>query len=376
MALTTAGIIGAAGLAAASGIGSSIGAAALGKRASDYAAQKAADAQEAVNAEQIKFAREQNEITRQREDNAHQREVADLQAAGLSPLASTSGASAANGLNADLSAEGFTRAAELQANGATNLARSFDVSSHLNQALGNYVQLQDQQTRQSVGNAQAGLMDSQKNQYDINNSTLFTHNIFELARLGKEIEHMDIENDKDRVWRDNMKDYVHSLISQNFANASAHNAQAARTLGQEKRDQSWSKFLSDSNLPPNTTMSLNLSGPFGISGLHSYINSKLQGNFNYENGEPATPWYRKPMFGENGVLKLPGQLQNLIGAQADKASQEAELQEAAMLKELDAAIEREKQELRKNNRLSSSTLETLQAARERYKKTGKLFDDE
>lgn len=365
MALTTAGIIGAAGLAAASGIGSSIGAAALGKRASDYAAQKAADAQEAVNAEQIKFAREQNEITRQREDTAHQREVADLQAAGLSPLASTSGASAASGLNADLSAEGFTRAAELQANGATNLARSFDLSPHLNQALGNYVQLQDQQTRQSVGNAQAGLMDSQKNQYDINNSTLFTHNIFELARLRKEIEHMNIENAKDRVWRDNMKDYVHSLISQNFANASAHNAQAARTLGQEKRDQSWSNFLRDYNLPPNTAFSMNLSGPFGMSGLTQYLQGKLGGQSGSE--------HPGGLFG--AISDIPGQLKNLIGAQADKASQEAKLQEAAMLKDLDAAIEREKQELRKNNRLSSSTLETLEAARKRYKKTGKLFDE-
>lgn len=36
----------------------------------------------------------QNELTRAREDTAHQREVADLQAAGLSPLASTGGASA------------------------------------------------------------------------------------------------------------------------------------------------------------------------------------------------------------------------------------------------------------------------------------------
>lgn len=38
------------------------------------------------------FQKEQNEITRQREDTAHQRETADLEAAGLSPLANLSGA--------------------------------------------------------------------------------------------------------------------------------------------------------------------------------------------------------------------------------------------------------------------------------------------
>lgn len=366
MAFTTAGLIGAAGLTAAAGFGSSIGAAALGKRASDYAAKKAAEAQERVNAEQIAFAREQNEITRQREDNAHQREVADLQAAGLSPLASTSGAAATNGLNADLSSEGFTRAAELQANGATNLARSFDISPHLNQALGNYVQLQDQQTRQSVGNAQSALMDSEKEQFDINNSTLFTRNIFELARLGKEIEHMTIENAKDRIWRDNMKDYVQSLISQNFANASAHNAQAARTLGQEKRDQTWSNYLSNYNLPPNTAFSMNLSGPYGTAGLTQYLESKLAGQKGSENPR-----------GLLGVIAdVPGQLWNLIAGQSQKASQEANLESATMLHDLDAAIEREKQSLRSQNKLSSPTLETLEAARARYKKTGKLFEDE
>lgn len=48
--------------------------------------------QAVTNKKNREFQMEQNEITRQREDTAHQREVADLQAAGLSPLAATGGA--------------------------------------------------------------------------------------------------------------------------------------------------------------------------------------------------------------------------------------------------------------------------------------------
>lgn len=42
-----------------------------------------------TNYKNRQFQEQQNEITRNREDTAHQREVADLQAAGLSPLAAT-----------------------------------------------------------------------------------------------------------------------------------------------------------------------------------------------------------------------------------------------------------------------------------------------
>lgn len=44
------------------------------------------------------FQAQENQITRAREDNAHVREVADLEAAGLSPLASVNGAQASQGI--------------------------------------------------------------------------------------------------------------------------------------------------------------------------------------------------------------------------------------------------------------------------------------
>lgn len=54
-------------------------------------AKKNRDAQIAENQANRDFYSEQNQITRKREDTAHQREVADLQAAGLSPLATFGG---------------------------------------------------------------------------------------------------------------------------------------------------------------------------------------------------------------------------------------------------------------------------------------------
>lgn len=48
-------------------------------------------AQEAINQDNLNYAMWQTQQQWERDDNAHQREVADLKAAGLSPLASTSG---------------------------------------------------------------------------------------------------------------------------------------------------------------------------------------------------------------------------------------------------------------------------------------------
>lgn len=55
------------------------------------------ETQKAINEANIKAQERENTITRQREDNAHVREVADLENAGLSPLAATAGANASSG---------------------------------------------------------------------------------------------------------------------------------------------------------------------------------------------------------------------------------------------------------------------------------------
>ena len=59
--------------------------------------KKNRETQEAINDKNLETAEKENAITREREDNAHQREVADLQQSGLSPLAAMAGANASSG---------------------------------------------------------------------------------------------------------------------------------------------------------------------------------------------------------------------------------------------------------------------------------------
>lgn len=74
---------------------------AIGAASSEANTNATNAANAAINKENLDFQREQNEIMRQREDNAIQRRSADLEKAGINKLlAGTDGASASGGLGA------------------------------------------------------------------------------------------------------------------------------------------------------------------------------------------------------------------------------------------------------------------------------------
>lgn len=79
-----------------------------------------------TNRKNRQFQEEQNAITRQREDTAHQREVADLQAAGLSPLASTGGAQTSTPLASEMEAPVIDTTAIRDALALREQKREFD----------------------------------------------------------------------------------------------------------------------------------------------------------------------------------------------------------------------------------------------------------
>lgn len=71
--------------------------------------------QERINQEQIDYARSMTQAQWERDDNVHQREVADLMAAGLSPLSNTSGSPVTSAIGYNPVNEGVAQAAKVQA---------------------------------------------------------------------------------------------------------------------------------------------------------------------------------------------------------------------------------------------------------------------
>lgn len=71
--------------------------------------------QEKINQEQIDYARSMTQAQWERDDNVHQREVADLMAAGLSPLANTAGSPVTSAMGYSPVNEGVAEAAQVQA---------------------------------------------------------------------------------------------------------------------------------------------------------------------------------------------------------------------------------------------------------------------
>lgn len=92
----------------------------LDANAANIAAQERINAQniasqEKINQEQIDYARSMTQAQWERDDNAHQREVADLMAAGLSPLSNTTGSPVTSAMGYSPVNEGVAQAAQVQA---------------------------------------------------------------------------------------------------------------------------------------------------------------------------------------------------------------------------------------------------------------------
>lgn len=72
-------------------------------------------AQKEINQSQLDFAKQMTQAQWERDDNSYQRQVADLAAAGLSPLAATNGASVTPAMSYNPQAEGVAQAYRAQA---------------------------------------------------------------------------------------------------------------------------------------------------------------------------------------------------------------------------------------------------------------------
>lgn len=89
-----------------------------------YSQYKTNKANQEINQQNLDYNKAQTEAAWSRDDTAHQREVADLEAAGLSPLASTSGASVTSPLGAPSPIA--MQAPQVDLNGLINAALTSD----------------------------------------------------------------------------------------------------------------------------------------------------------------------------------------------------------------------------------------------------------
>lgn len=374
--VSTAAMLGAAAIGGGLTLGSGLIGSAIGARASDKASERAAEAQEAINAANIAYQTEENQrnrefqekwnlqqhdwdvenrdinyqrqlaennLTRQREDTALQRQVADARMAGLSPLqANAASAASMNAAQSDMSAvnsspsgraphvssDGFLQAAQLQAQNGR------DVGDRLQQSVGaaisNYQGLQDMQTRQSVGNAQAAYMQSKTDETDINNAYLHYQNVLSLMKMKEEVSHLNLSNKEKSIWNSHLNDYIDSAISSNFAGASLNNAQAAHAYGTEQRAKDMFDLQrQDSvkyNVPFNTSFSMPLGGPQGILGAAHQLASDIPEN-------ARRGWnFTKDLVGTvaDGAYNLTGKIGAGLRAAFDMSYESAERQQAIM----------------------------------------------
>lgn len=308
-----------AGAAALSGLGGVVSGA-IGARASDKASQRQAEAAkysddmqykinqeniaatEKANAENIAFQREindtnyerqkaENDLTRQREDTAYSRAVQDAMNAGLSPLQAnalaassmTSSQAVAPHVEAAHSdSSGYSKAADLMSQAAATKAQGLiglgaGISDSLNSAVNNYLSYQDMQTRLNVGNAQIASMNAQTAGQEINNAFGWTRNMFEMIRLGKEIDHLDVNNSMDKMKKNIYKEFLDAEMNSMNANSSHNNALAMQIRAKEARDaQAFlmrKDYTSKYDLPIDTSFSQNFNGPYNAWGMAQNLTS-------------------------------------------------------------------------------------------------------
>lgn len=143
----------------------------------------------------------ENEIARQREDTAYQRQVADLKAAGLSPLAVSGGAAASNmqvGTAPQYDAQGVTAAQ----GSMIQLAQEY--AQLRNMAQGQYLTRRQAAVNERIGAAMALSDLSRERRINFQNMAMSTANLsMQYNRLRKENAYTDelIKNAQDtRTW--------------------------------------------------------------------------------------------------------------------------------------------------------------------------------
>lgn len=172
-------IIGAVGAIAGGAIGAAVSNSNTSKtnKANLQMNQQTNALNEKMNKENIEFQKKENEITRHREDTAYMRAVADAQAAGLSPLAVSGGASAAQ-----LAAPSNSFQAQ-QAPAAQKSDSGSFISQGIQQAFSNFQAARAQQVEMDYTDSLTAKVRAEKTQLDINNG-------FAAARAQAELDLM------------------------------------------------------------------------------------------------------------------------------------------------------------------------------------------
>lgn len=213
----------------------------------------------------------ENDLTREREDNAYQRSVADMRSAGLSPLGAT-GASAGSMSVAD--------APQMDSSFTQGISQAGQAAQ---QAFQNDLSLRAQQVQETVGNAQAGLFGSEQESYDINNSTLALENMQKILKLKAEIKSLGVDTKKQETWNKYLDEYIQSSIQGINAQAQNSLSSASKTSSDELLNLLSAQDNVARNMPIGTSHSLSYSGPFGLTGTAEYV-GRLLGSGNKGDG--------------------------------------------------------------------------------------------
>lgn len=163
-----------------------------------YSQYKTNKANQEINQANIDYNKAQTEEAWNRDDTAHQREVADLEAAGLSPLVSTSGASVTSPLGAPSPIA--MQAPQIDVNGLINAALASDKlkeDKRHNLANEGYkeeeLKLQAEENKIKADELELGNKElNERIRYQTNLNKLAADNIAELTRHNKENEKIEL----------------------------------------------------------------------------------------------------------------------------------------------------------------------------------------
>lgn len=260
-------IVAAAGLLGGTALAGGAISSAISKITSDKASKNMADSQEKINAQNIAFQERENAITREREDNAHVREVLDLQRAGLSPLANLSGASSQPLTAPQADAQGFLQSEAQHALGAQNLVNN--VNSSFQSAVNNFLSLQNAQVQTDVGNSQVAFNNARTQEQNIVNSTLAHKNLQEILKLQEQVKGLETNNEIERIRKENYQKFLDAEIAN--MSASASNSISQKNL--HEQELQWNKdnekFYQDLGIPKGTSASFSVTSPIGATMINS-----------------------------------------------------------------------------------------------------------
>lgn len=163
-----------------------------------YSQHKTNEANQEINQQNLDYNKAQTEAAWNRDDTAHQREVADLEAAGLSPLASTSGSSVTSPLGAPSPIA--MQAPQIDMNGLINAALASDKlkeEKRHNLANEGYkeeeLKLQAEENKIKADELDLGNRElDERIRYQTNLNKLAADNLSELTRHNKQNEKIEL----------------------------------------------------------------------------------------------------------------------------------------------------------------------------------------